>query len=356
MTKQAPRIVLTGGGTAGHVMPHLAILPEMQRAGWQILYIGSSGIEKKLASGAGIAFYTISAGKLRRYLSLQNFFDLFKVGLGFLQSLWGLWRFKPDLVFSKGGFVGVPVALAAKLLGIPVLIHESDLTPGLANRIVSRFAAKIMYSFPESEKYLPRSKAVHTGTPIRSDLGSGDKFKARQLCGFAGEAEKKVVLVAGGSLGAAAINDVIAQNLTHLTERYQWIHLTGQGKRTVLNQPGYASFEYLGSELKDVLALADFVVCRGGANSIFEFLALKKPMLIVPLEKGSRGDQIDNAKSFAKMGWAHVLYEKDLSAASLLTALTKLEDDAAKILSSQNLGGPEQAKERVVAVMRSFFA
>ena len=352
--QKSTRIVLTGGGTAGHVMPHLAILPALKNQQVDVLYVGSKGIEQSLAQGNGIAFKKIAAGKLRRYVSVENFFDIFKVCFGFLQALVVLCRFRPKLVFSKGGYVGVPVAFAARVLGIPLVVHESDLTPGLANKHVLPFAKKILYSFPDSLRFLPKDKAIFTGSPIRADLFLGSKAKGRQICQFS-ESEKKVLLIVGGSLGAEPLNKAVEAAFHSLTARYLVCHVTGKGKKHIQNQQGYASFEFVGEELKHLVALADLVLCRGGANTLFAILALNKPMLIVPFEKGSRGDQIDNAKVFAARGWGQMLFEKELTAESLLLALANLEKEAPTILAKQKDVGYEKSSERVMAVLSSFW-
>lgn len=320
MTSQSLKlkIVLTGGGTAGHVMPHLALLPEMKKRSWHVLYIGTSRIEKHLISGHGVPFYTISAGKLRRYFSLENFLDLFKCGIGFFQSLYYLLRLKPDLVFSKGGYVSVPVCLAAKMLRIPVATHESDVTPGLANRIITRVAHKIFYSFPQSKNYLPQN-AFYIPLPVRAELFQGSKDLALKLCGFRSEDPRPVVLIMGGSQGASRLNQAFLSSKEKFLKVFRVIHLTGKDKQTGLKVPNsYYEKEYAAEELKDFLALADLVVSRAGANSIFEFQALNKPMVLVPLSQGSRGDQVVNAKAFEEKGLALVLAEKDLTSESLL--------------------------------------
>ncbi len=312
------KIVLTGGGTAGHVMPHLALLPEMKKRSWHVFYIGTSRIEKHLISECSIPFYTICAGKLRRYFSIENFLDLFKCGVGFFQSLYYLLRLKPDLVFSKGGYVSVPVCLAAKVLGIPVATHESDVTPGLANKIIIKVAHKIFYSFPQSKKYLPKD-AFYIPLPVRAELFQGSKDRALKLCDFKNEDLRPVVLIIGGSQGASRLNQIFLSSQEKFLKIFRVIHLTGKGKQTGLKVPSsYYEIEYAGEELKDFLALADLVVSRAGANSIFEFQALNKPMVLIPLSQGSRGDQVVNAKAFEEKGLALVLAEKDLTSESLL--------------------------------------
>lgn len=317
------RIVLTGGGTAGHVTPCIALLPELKKEGYDIHYIGSyQGIERKLIEEYGIPYHGISSGKLRRYFDPKNFSDPFKVMKGYFEAKEQLKKLKPDIIFSKGGFVTVPVVLAAKKHKIPVIIHESDMTPGLANKIAIPAARKVCANFPETVKYLPAEKAVLTGTPIRSELFSGNKIKGLDFCSFT--ANKPVLLIIGGSTGSRAINDVIRGMLPTLLRDYQIVHLCGKDnidkKLTTLS--GYVQFEYIKQELNDLYAAADLVISRAGANSICELLALRKPNILIPLPQGSsRGDQILNAESFDKQGYSYVLKEENLSITSLLEAI-----------------------------------
>lgn len=317
------KIVLTGGGTAGHVTPNIALLPGLSQNGFDISYIGSyNGIEKDLIEAENISYYGISSGKLRRYLDLKNLSDPFKVMKGFGQALRLLRRLKPDIVFSKGGFVSVPVVLAAKLRHIPVIIHESDITPGLANKIAIPSARKVCCNFPETLKYLPKEKAVLTGSPIRQELLSGNPENARAYCRF--ETKKPVLLIVGGSSGSKVINDAIRAQLPVLLKDFQIIHLCGKGNldNHLLHTKGYAQFEYISQQLKDMFALADIVISRAGANAICELLALRKPNILIPLSaKASRGDQILNAKSFEKQGFSYVIEEENLTASTLLAAI-----------------------------------
>lgn len=333
--KSEVKIVMTGGGTAGHVVPHLALLPELRKKNWVPYYIGSSGIEKQMIEGVQIPFFTISAGKLRRYFSVQNFFDIFKVVLGFVQSFIYLSKIKPQVVFSKGGFVSVPVAYAAWVLGIPVVTHESDLTPGLANKLVKKICRKILFTFPETEKYLPKGKSVYVGSPVREDLLGGNKNKGYEFTGLDPQDSRPVVLVMGGSLGAKNLNDLITSAIEEITKEFRVIHLTGKGKRDIEKRDGYVPFEFLSDELKDIFAITDLVVARAGANSIFEFLALKKPMMLVPLEAGSRGDQLLNASSFEASGFATLRREETLLKNGLLKELRELNLSAQKLRDSQ---------------------
>ena len=319
-------IVLTGGGTAGHVTPNIALIPRLKELGYEISYIGSlDGIEKKLIEELNIPYYGIASGKLRRYFDLKNFSDPFKVLKGYAQSRKLLKKLKPDVIFSKGGFVTVPVVVAAKSCKIPAIIHESDMTPGLANKLAIPSATKVCCNFPETLKHLPEEKAVLTGTPIRQELLSGDKLEALKFCGFT--ANKPVIMIIGGSLGAAAVNDSMRKILPELLKDFQVVHLCGKGKldESLQNTEGYIQFEYIKKELADLFALADIVVSRAGANAICELLALQKPNLLIPLSaKASRGDQILNARSFEKQGFSMVLEEEAITDNVLLNAVHDL--------------------------------
>lgn len=320
------RILLTGGGTAGHVTPNIALLPKLKELGYDIQYIGSyNGIEKDLITELGITYHGISSGKLRRYFSTQNFTDPFRVIKGFSQANKLVKTLKPDIIFSKGGFVSVPVVMAGKKNKVPTIIHESDITPGLANKLAFPSATKVCCNFPETVNHLPDGKALLTGCPIRSELLLGDTQAARTLCNFV--TGKPVILAMGGSLGAMAINTALREALPELLKDYQIIHLCGKGKldESLLNLDGYVQFEYVKDELKDLFALTDIVISRAGANAICELLAIRKPSLLIPLTaKASRGDQILNAKSFAAQGFSSVLEEETLTAETFLTAIRDL--------------------------------
>ena len=315
---------MTGGGTAGHVTPNIALMPALQKEGYEISYIGSyDGIEKRLIEEQNIPYYGISSGKLRRYFDVKNFSDPFKVLKGYGQSIKLLKRIKPDVVFSKGGFVSVPVVLAARHCHIPAIIHESDITPGLANRIAIPKATKICCNFPETLKYLPADKAVLTGSPIRSNLFTGDKERAFALCKFE-DHSKSTLLVVGGSSGSKVINTAIRNLLPELIKTYNIIHLCGKGNvdNELLDTIGYTQFEYADEELSDMFALADLVISRAGANAICELLALHKPNILIPLSAAaSRGDQILNANSFRSQGFSYVLEEEELTNTTLLEAI-----------------------------------
>lgn len=309
------KIVLTGGGTAGHVTPNLALLPSLKERGYEIHYIGSyNGIEKKLIEGAGIPYDGISSGKLRRYFDLKNFSDPFRVIKGYAEALRLMKKYRPDVVFSKGGFVAVPVVLAAKHFKIPTIIHESDMTPGLANKICIPSAARVCCNFPETLTYLPKDKAVLTGSPIRKELLEGDRLTGLQYTGLS--SNKPIILVIGGSLGSVTVNTAVRKLLPELLKSYQVIHICGKGNldESLIGQQGYVQYEYVDAPLRHLFAAADLILSRAGANSICEILALRKPHVLIPLSAAaSRGDQILNARSFEKQGFSAVLEEEQLN-------------------------------------------
>ena len=317
------KIVLTGGGTAGHVTPNIALLPSLAEAGFEVHYIGSyNGIEKKLIEDMGIPYYGISSGKLRRYFDVKNFSDPFRVLKGFGEADRILRKIKPEVVFSKGGFVTVPVVIAAKKNHIQAIIHESDMTPGLANKLCIPSASKVCCNFKETFDLLPEGKAVLTGTPIRRELFEGNADKAAEFCGLS--PNRPTILIIGGSSGSVVINNVVRESLEDILPNFQVIHLCGKDHldQKLSNKKGYVQFEYISKELRDLFALSDLVISRAGANAICELLALKKPNILIPLSKAaSRGDQILNAKSFKKNGFSYVIEEEELSKASLLNAI-----------------------------------
>ena len=322
--KSKKKIVLTGGGTAGHVSPNIALLPYLEEAGYEITYIGSkNGIEKNLIADFGLPYVGISTGKLRRYFDVKNFKDPFRVIPGYREARKFLKKYKPDVVFSKGGFVSVPVVRAAGALRIPCVIHESDMTPGLANKLCFGSAKKICCNFPETLEMLPAGKAVLTGTPIRGELFTGDRDRGLEVCGFT--EDKPVLMVMGGSQGSVSVNNAVRANLPKLLETFQVVHLCGKGhaEAALDDVEGYRQFEYVKEELKNIFAAADLLVSRAGANAICEIVALHKPSLLIPLPtKGSRGDQILNANSFAKQGFCEVL--EDEKATDFLLEKVKL--------------------------------
>lgn len=322
------KIVLTGGGTAGHVTPNIALLPHLKEAGYEVYYIGSyNGIEKNLMENLGVTYYGISSGKLRRYLDVKNLTDPFRVIKGFSEAKKLMEEIKPDIVFSKGGFVSVPVVVAASKCKIPVITHESDMTPGLANKISSRYAHKVCCNFPETVPLIPKNRGVLTGTPIRAELLAGDKAEGLALCGF--DSAKPVIMIIGGSLGAQRVNEAMRAILDRLLQRFNVIHVCGKGKtdESLVGTAGYKQFEYVNAELKHLFAAADIVVSRAGANAICELLAMKKPNLLIPLSaEASRGDQILNARSFERQGYSMVLEEHEITDAMLFNTIITLYD------------------------------
>lgn len=337
------KIVMTGGGTAGHVTPNLALVPLLKEKGYEIFYIGSyNGIEKKLVENAGITYYGISSGKLRRYHDWKNFTDPFRVIKGFSEANQLLKHIQPDVVFSKGGFVSVPVVMAAARQHIPAIIHESDMTPGLANKLAIPFASKVCCNFPETMQYLPDGKAVHTGSPIRKELFSGNRKAGLAFTGFS--ADKPVILIMGGSIGSRFINNAVWSSLDTLLETYQIVHLVGKGNinNDLVGRAGYQQYEFISEQLNDIFAMTDLMISRAGANSISEILALKIPNILIPLSAAaSRGDQILNAESYKKQGFSTVLQEEELTGELLVSSVedvySRREEIKEKMASSKLL-------------------
>ncbi len=349
------RIVLTGGGTAGHVTPNIALLPYIRAAGAEVIYIGSkNGIEKDLIEAKGVKYYGISSGKMRRYLDPKNVTDIFRVIKGLSEAVAIIKSFKPDRLFSKGGFVVVPVVAAARLCGVQSIIHESDITPGLANKLCIPLADKVCCNFPETLSRLPRWKGVLTGTPIRAELFSGDKKTGLALCKF--KDNKPIVMITGGSSGAQSINACVRVAIDRLTKHYNIVHLCGKGNidPNLLSKPGYVQFEYVNEEQPHLFAASDMVISRAGANTIFELLALHKPNILIPLPKSaSRGDQILNAESFSKSGYSLVLMQEDMTPDTLLAKLSELyirREGFVKVMSG-NAGVNKDATKAIAEML-----
>ncbi|MBP5553310.1 MAG: undecaprenyldiphospho-muramoylpentapeptide beta-N-acetylglucosaminyltransferase [Lachnospiraceae bacterium] len=337
------RIVMTGGGTAGHVTPNIALMPALKARGFEIYYIGSlDGIEKKLIEEIGIKYYGVSTGKFRRYFSLKNLTDPFRVFKGIGEARKILKALSPDVVFSKGGFVGVPVVKAARKLGIPCIIHESDYSVGLANKLCFSAAEKICCDFPETLKSLPAEKGVLTGSPVRKELSEGNAGNGRIVCGF--EDGKPVLLIIGGSLGAAAVNEAVRSALPELLKKYNVIHICGKGKTddSFNDMEGYRQFDYVGRGLADLFAAADIVISRAGANSIFELLALKKPNILIPLP-GGRGDQLLNARSFEGQGYSMVIRQEELTTDLLVSKTDELFENKESYISAMSKSTQQDA-------------
>lgn len=349
-------IVLTGGGTAGHVTPNIAMLPKLKELGYEVSYIGSyDGMERKLIEDQGIPYYGISSGKLRRYFDWKNFTDPFRVIKGFGEAKSLLKKLKPDIVFSKGGFVTVPVAIAAKGCKIPVILHESDMTPGLANKLCLSSATKICCNFPETIEHLPENKAVVTGTPIRQELMSGSRERALEFTGFSGD--KPVLMIVGGSLGSVIVNDAVRKILPELLPTFDVIHLCGKNKldASLEATEGYRQYEYISKELSDLFALSDLVISRAGANAICEIKALKKPNLLIPLSaKASRGDQILNAKSFERQGFSVVIEEEDLTDTTLLEGITNLYENRSTFIEAMEQSQQKDAISQIVDLFEEY--
>jgi UDP-N-acetylglucosamine--N-acetylmuramyl-(pentapeptide) pyrophosphoryl-undecaprenol N-acetylglucosamine transferase len=349
------RIILTGGGTAGHVTPNIALLPRLKELQYDIHYIGSyNGMEKELIEQLGIPYHGISSGKLRRYFSLQNFTDPFRVLKGLSEAKRIVKILNPDVIFSKGGFVSVPVVLAGKSRHVPTIIHESDMTPGLANKLSFPAATKVCCNFPETVELLPEGKAVLTGSPIRQELLSGDRYKAKDFLNF--KSDKPVIMVVGGSLGSVAVNNAVREILPELLKDFQVVHLCGRGKvdESLKNLEGYAQFEYIQKELKDLFALTDIVISRAGANAICELLALHKPNLLIPLSaNASRGDQILNARSFERQGYSVVLEEEELNPQLLLQSITDLYANRQRYIDAMKRSPQQNSIDTIIDLIES---
>lgn len=343
-------IVLTGGGSAGHVTPHLALLPHLLEKGYDVHYIGTQdGIEHGMISAyEQVTYHVVRSGKLRRYFSVQNFTDPFRVLAGVGDAVKLMRQIRPDVVFSKGGFVSVPVVMAGAMCHVPVLCHESDITPGLANKICARFARRIATVFPECARALG-SKAVVAGTPLRPELFCGSREKGLKMAGFT--PDKPVLLMTGGSQGAQSVNRVLRDALPLLLPRMQVLHLCGKGNldASLERLSGYYQAEFLSSELPDAFACADMVLSRAGSNSLCELQALCLPMLLVPYPKGaSRGDQILNAESFRERGLAHVLPQESLTVDTLNEALTALQTDGARLTEALKKAPPADGTQKIL--------
>lgn len=350
------KIIMTGGGSAGHVTPNLALIPKLKELDYEVQYIGTKdGIERGIIKEENIKYHVISSGKLRRYFDLKNFTDPFKVIKGIFQCISIMRKEKPSIVFSKGGFVSVPVVMAAHFCRIPVIAHESDITPGLANRIAAPYCDKVCVTFPESIKNIKGNKAVLTGTPIRQELFKGNRAQGLKICGFRGE--KAVVLIIGGSLGSKVINDEVRVILEDLLKTYDVIHICGKNNvdSSLLNLNGYRQFDYVSDELPHLMQAADIAISRAGANVIFELLALKKPNILIPLsKKSSRGDQILNAASFEKAGYSIVIQEEDLKADILKNKINELYKNKKKYIDKMNASTTKNSVENIVGLINKY--
>ena len=322
------RAVVTGGGSAGHVVPTLPVIEALQARNWNISFIGSdSGLEERLVAPLGVRYFGVRPGKLRRYWSFDNVVDAFRVPLSVLQAFRVLGRIRPDVVFSKGGFVAFPVVVAAWIRGIPVVAHESDLSPGLANRLTLPLVASLCVNFDVTRAYAKR--VIHTGTPVRRSLVAGSRERGLIAAGFSGD--RPILAVVGGSLGAEHLNRVVREALAALTGVFDVLHVCGAGKidPSYVGTAGYEQRDFVGEEWGDILAAAAVVVSRSGANSLYELLTLRKPNLLVPLPAlASRGDQIENARYAESAGFSMVAAQADLTADVLVDRVTALHRDA----------------------------
>lgn len=350
-----PKIVLTGGGTAGHVTPNIALMDVLQQEGWQIDYVGSpDGVEKNMITALQVPYHAVFSGKLRRYFSWKNFLDGFKIVVGIVQAYQLLRKLSPDVVFSKGGYVAFPVVVGAWLNRIPIVAHESDISPGLANRQSFPFVNKICVTFAAAKKHFKRAdKVVITGTPIRQQLFKGTKNSALSRCAF--NDEKPCLLVVGGSQGATTLNTCVRQVLDTLCEYFQVIHLCGKGKidASFANRKGYCQFEYANEEMADFFAASEIVISRAGANALYEILALAKPHVLIPLsQKVSRGDQVQNARYFQSQGISVVVSEETLTPETLLAAIEEVKTNREKIVEKIKALSIESATLKIIGVIK----
>lgn len=350
------KIIMTGGGSAGHVTPNLALIPKLEQMGYDVEYIGTrDGIERSIIEGENIKYNIITSGKLRRYFDIKNFSDPLKVVKGIFEAKNIIKREKPNIVFSKGGFVSVPVVIAAYLNKVPVIAHESDITPGLANKLATPFCTKICVTFPESLKAIKGDKGIITGTPIREELFKGSKIKGCKICGFLDE--KPILMIIGGSLGSKVINDAIRNNIKTILKKYNVIHICGKDNldNELNNLKGYKQFEYVKEELTHLMAAADIFVSRAGANVIFELLALNKPNVLIPLSaKASRGDQILNARSFEASGYSVVIQEEELHDEILLEKINDIYINKDKFINKMKSSSASNGVDNIISLIKKY--
>jgi UDP-N-acetylglucosamine--N-acetylmuramyl-(pentapeptide) pyrophosphoryl-undecaprenol N-acetylglucosamine transferase len=345
------KILLTGGGTAGHVTPNIALIPGLKNLGLDIHYVGTKkGMERGLIEKTGLPYHHISAGKLRRYFDFKNFTDLFRIALGFFQSLILMIKLRPAIVFSKGGFVSCPVVWAAWIFRKPIVIHESDITPGLANKLSIPFAKKVCFSFPETEKHLPPAKREMTGLPVREELLRGNADMGKRFCGF--DDDKPIIMIIGGSLGAQAVNEAVRGGLDKLLDDFNICHICGKGGKAPGTRKGYCQLEYVTEELPDIFAMANVIISRAGATTLFELLALKKPALLIPLgTAASRGDQILNARSFEKLGYCKVLLQDGLTGTILAENIREVYENRNQYVEAMGRAEEVTGVDRVLELL-----
>lgn len=350
------KIIMTGGGSAGHVTPNLALIPRLTEEGYEIQYIGTKdGIEKKIIEEAKIKYHAIDSGKFRRYFDMKNFSDPFKVVKGIFQAKNIIKKENPNIVFSKGGFVSVPVVIGAYLSKVPVITHESDITPGLANKLSTPYCTKVCVTFPESVEKIKNKKGILTGTPLRRELFNGNKEKGLITCRF--KNNNPIIMLMGGSLGSKILNESLREILGEVLKSYNVIHICGKGHldHNLNNKLGYVQFEYVNKELPNLMKAADMFISRAGANSIFEFLALKKPNILIPLSaKASRGDQILNAKSFENSGYSVVIEEENLNAQLLLSKIDYLYRNREKYINNMENSKVQNGVEQIITLIKKY--
>jgi UDP-N-acetylglucosamine--N-acetylmuramyl-(pentapeptide) pyrophosphoryl-undecaprenol N-acetylglucosamine transferase len=365
------KIVLTGGTSGGHVIPLIAVAREIKKRdiSTEFMFFGPEDeYSKKFMQAEGIAMKHIMSGKMRRYFSFLNFVDAFKVPVGIIQALWHLLWFMPDAIFSKGGCATLPVVVAGWIYRIPILIHESDANPGMANSILAKFATRVAVSYPSAEIYFPSAQVVITGSPLREDINTGSREKARELFSLAGS--KKTIFVVGGSQGAKVINEKILEVLPELLRSYQVIHQTGEknfkeveeraGELGIKNgREGYHAVPFVGEEMKDILAVCDLVISRAGSSSISEIAANAKPAIIIPIENSANDHQRMNAYSIAKIGGAVVLEESNLGEHILLGKINEIMDNeelrnklAENIKSFYHADAAERIADGIIGMMK----
>ncbi|GHT52265.1 UDP-N-acetylglucosamine--N-acetylmuramyl-(pentapeptide) pyrophosphoryl-undecaprenol N-acetylglucosamine transferase [Spirochaetia bacterium] len=356
-------IAFTGGGTGGHIYPGLAVISRLremkvQGADVRIFWIGSNaGMDRSLVEAAGLEFYGIPSGKLRRYFSLKNIPDIFRVLAGFFAARRILKKYRPALLFSKGGFVSVPPCAAAASLGIPVFTHESDYSPGLATKINIRFAKKIFTAYEDTAKFMPpqyRDRITVSGNPVRPEFHHADPAQGELIAAagraFLGvKAGDRILLVLGGSQGAQELNNLVRQSLAELTKFYIVVHQTGpKNEWDVPASDRYRPYAYFKDEMPQVLATAEIVLSRSGAGTVWESAACGLPMVLVPLSgSGTRGDQVENARLFERAGAAVTLLGSDANAENLVKIIASIASDderrAAMAAASVRLGNIDGA-------------
>ena len=362
------RIVLTGGGSAGHVTPNLAIVSELRKRNFEIFYIGSkNGIEKGIVERHNIPFFSITTGKIKRYMSLSNLSTPLSVIKGIIEAKKILKEQKINIVFSKGGYVAVPVVIAAHQLKIPVISHEADFTPGLANKLATPFSTIVCTNFEETAKMIKNNKGIYTGCPIRSELLNGDINTAKNILNF--NNDKPIILILGGSLGSNFINTMIRENLDLLLKDFNIIHSTGIGKLDTSYQTkidsntynykynNYKQYELIRDELPHFYKISDLIISRAGANVIFELLSLKKPNLLIPLGlNASRGDQILNANSFKSHGFSEVIFEEEYhkNKQLLFDKLYKLYEDKKYYIKNMQNATLINSNEKICDIIEKY--